>query len=324
MKPRHDATGGCAPGSSAAAWRGAGATAKNGGSMDYASPLAPPPADADQTAAAPQRARGELRIAYGVRDGRTVLRDLYQSGCLKARFPRPEPAARPTAVLLNTGGGVAGGDALRVAIQVAAGARLVVTTQAAERVYRARPADRPARIDTTLQVADGAQLDWLPQETILFDRARARRRLEVELGATAGFVGVESLVLGRRAMGEQVTLAWWRDLIRLRRAGRLLLHDAVRLEGAVTENLAGAATGGGARAVATLLYVGPDAAARLDPLRARLAAAGAGASATGASTWEGLLLARIVAADSARLRRLVVAGLAVLRDDHPLPRLWHS
>jgi urease accessory protein len=268
---------------------------------------------------APQRARGELRIAYAARDGRAALRDLYQSGCLKARFPRPAPDEPTTAVLLNTGGGIAGGDHLRTAIHVAAGARLIVTTQAAERIYRARPADSPATIETTLAVDDDAALDWLPQETILFDRSRARRRLSIDLAATARFVGVESSVLGRKAMGETVGSASWHDLIRLRRAGRLLLHDATRLDGAVTTQLAGAATGGSARAVATLLYAGPDAAARLDRLRDVLAAADAGASA-----WDGLLVARILAQDSARLRRLVMAGLAVLRDDRPLPRLWHT
>ena len=267
----------------------------------------------------PQRARGELRIGFGLRDGATALRDLYQSGCLKARFPRPERGGAPVAVLLNTAGGIAGGDRLRTAIHVAAGARLTVTTQAAERLYRARPADLPAAIETSLHLEDAALLDWLPQETILFDRAAARRRLTIDLAASATFTGVETLVLGRRAMGETVDRASWHDLIRLRRDGRLLLHDAVRLDGAAATHLAGPATAGGAGAVATLIHAGPEAEGLLDPLRACLAGHDAGASA-----WDGLLVARILAADSARLRPPVMAGLAVLRPGRALPRIWHT
>ncbi len=166
-------------------------------------------------------------------------------------------------------------------------------------------------------MADGAALEWLPQETILFDGCALRRRLCIDLAPDASFLGVESLVFGRTAMGEAVHRADINDLVELRRAGKLLLHDRIRLHGPVADLLARPAIGAGARAVATLIHAAPGAEARLDPLRAALAPFDAGASA-----FDGMLIARIVAADGASLRAAVVRGLNVLRDGRTLPRVW--
>lgn len=246
-----------------------------------------------------------------------MLDGLRQEGCLKARFPRTERGAWSGAVTLNTAGGVAGGDVLDSSIGAGPGTRATVASQAAERFYRALPGSNPAAVTTRLHVAAGAALEWLPQEAILFNRCALRRRLLVDLAEGSWFLGVESLVFGRTAMGEQVSEASLRDVVELRRGGRLALHDAIRLDGPVQPVLERRASGAGARAVATILHAAPDAAARLDPLRAALAAWDAGASA-----WDGMLIARIVAVDGACLRRAVVAGLNVLRDGRPLPRVW--
>lgn len=264
-----------------------------------------------------QRARGALRLSFRLRDGATVLDGLRQEGCLKARFPRPEAGAWAGAVTLNTSGGVAGGDVLDSRIAAGPGTRATVASQAAERLYRALPGAEPARIRTALAVAPGAELEWLPQETILFDGCAMDRALSIDLAEDARFLGVESLVFGRRAMAEEVRQASLRDLIRLRCAGRLVWHDAIRIDGPVAAELDRPASGGGARAVATLLHAGPDAAALLDSLRVALAGYEAGASA-----WDGLLVARVVARDGACLRAAVVAGLAALRGGRPLPRVW--
>ena len=278
----------------------------------------PEPTSTAPAAALPhQRARGSLRLSFKRRDDATVLDGLRQEGCLKARFPRTEHGAWPGAVTLNTAGGVAGGDVLDSSIGAGPGARATVASQAAERFYRALPGSAPATVTTRLHVAPGAALEWLPQESILFDGCAVRRRLLVDLADDAWFLGVESLVFGRLAMGETVRDARFRDLIELRRGGRLLLHDAIRLDGPVQAALDRRATGGGARAMATLVHAAPDAPARLDPLRAALAGWDAGASA-----WDGMLVARVAAADGACLRRAVVAGLNVLRDGRPLPRVW--
>jgi urease accessory protein len=264
-------------------------------------------------AAVLQRAVGELRLAVRMRDGRTVLDGLRQAGCLKARLPRPHDPAWLDVVVLNVSGGIAGGDALDSKFAVGAGARATITTQAAERCYRALPGSEPAILCTDITVANGGAAEWLPQETILFDRCSLQRRLRVELAANARFLGLESLVFGRAAMGEVVQTASLHDRIEIRRGGRLLLHDAIRLEGEVAAILQRPAIAGGARAVATLVYLAADAEAMLDPLRAL---------GIGASAWNGLLIARMLARDGAMLRAMVVDALHILRGGRALPRVW--
>jgi urease accessory protein len=263
-----------------------------------------------------QRAVGELRVDLRVRDGRTVLEGLRQAGCLKARFPRPEHADWSSVVTLNTSGGIAGGDRLDSAFSVRTGARATIAAQAAERFYRSLPGGAPSQVRTRILVADGAALEWLPQETILFDRCALDRCLHVELAADAWFLGVESLVFGRAAMGESVELASIRDVIQVRRAGRLLLHDAIRVDGEVAATLQRSAIAGGARAVATLVHVAPDAGAALRSVREA-------SPHCGVSSWDGMLVARMLAADGALLRMALVAALQVLRAGRPLPSVWN-
>ncbi len=264
-----------------------------------------------------QRARGELRLSFKRRDAATALDGLRQEGCLKARFPRTEHGAWMGAIMLNSSGGVAGGDVLDTVVAAGPGTQATVASQAAERFYRALPGTAPAQVSTALHVAPGAALEWLPQESILFDRCALRRRLTVDLAGDASFLGVEQLVFGRTAMGEAVHDAWLRDLIQLRRDGRLLLHDAIRFDGPVQSLLERRATGDGARGIATLIHAAPGAETKLDALRLALAEYDAGASA-----WEGMLVARIAARDGACLNAAVVAGLAALRAGRPLPRVW--
>ena len=268
-------------------------------------------------AAPHQRARGELCITFGRVGSRTTLRDLRQQGCLQARFPRP--LARTEAVTLNISGGIAGGDRLSTVITLQAGAAATVAGQAAERCYRTLDAEAPARVRTRLVVGEAAALEWLPQETILFDRCALDRQLRVELAGSACFLGVEALVFGRAAMGETVRQARIADLIRVERDGRPLLHDATRLPREVAATLAHAAVAGPNRAVATLVFVSPDAPERLEGVRAALATCDAEA---GASAWDGMLVARILARDAACIRTAIVAGSAPLRDGRPWPRTW--
>ncbi|HME24004.1 MAG TPA: urease accessory protein UreD [Acetobacteraceae bacterium] len=260
-----------------------------------------------------QRAVGELRVELRARDGRTVLDGLRQAGCLKARFPRPEDAAWLNIVTLNTSGGIAGGDALDSTFVVGAGAQTTIAAQAAERFYRALPQSAASSVRTRIAVAAGGAAEWLPQETILFDRCAVRRHLRVELAADAWFLGVESVLFGRAAMGEVVEQASLRDLIEVRRGGRLLLHDAIRLDGAVAATLRRPAIADGARAVATLVYVASDAETMLDPLREAEVAV---------SAWDGMLIARMLAGDGASLRAAVINALQVLRRGRALPRVW--
>lgn len=268
-----------------------------------------------------QRAVGKLRVAVKRLGPETVLDDLRQVGCLKARFPRRVVAGWMDVVTLNTSGGVAGGDRLDLTVEVRAGASATVAAQAAERFYRALPGDVPSHVRSRLVVAAGAALEWLPQETILFDRCALDRRLEIEAAADARVLAVEMLVFGRTAMGERLRAGRLRDLIRVRRDGELLLHDAIWLDGDVDAMMQRLAIGKHAQALATMVYVTPDAEAKLAAVRLALDMAPASIEAA-ASAWNGMLIARIVGADSAAVRRAMIGALDALRASRPLPRVW--
>ena len=265
-----------------------------------------------------QRASGHLVITWRDRDGTTALADLRQEGCLKARFPRPTGWSE--AVMLNTSGGIAGGDRLAIDLALGENTRATFTAQAAERFYHARPGDPPATVQTRLTLAANSAAEWLPQESILFDRCALHRTLDVDMAETASFLGVETLIFGRALMGETVHTARLRDTIRIRRAGKLILHDAIRLDGEVAPILAQRAATNGAIATATLIHVAPNAPAHLEALRAAWENAPAEAAA---STWNNMLIGRIVAPDSATMRTTLLAGLATLRAGRPLPRVWN-
>ena len=263
-----------------------------------------------------QRARGAGRIAVRHEDGCTRLTRLYQDGCGKIRLPRDARAEGLEAVLINSSGGLTGGDRMTWEADVGAGARLTLSTQACEKVYRAR--DGLAEQHVALTIGEGASLDWLPQETILFDGGGLSRRLEADLGAGARLLAVEAVVLGRTAMGETVREGVLRDRWRIRREGRLVFADDLRLEGAVAEQAAQAAILAGRPAFASILLVAEDAARFLPPVRAALGKLG------GASAFEGKLFARIAAPDGFALRAALLPALEALRDGAPLPRVWRT
>jgi urease accessory protein len=269
----------------------------------------------------PQRALGRLDLRFR-RDqsGRTRIQNFYQAGCLRARLPRPVDAAWCEAVVMNVSGGIAGGDALTSLITLDEGASAIVAAQAAERVYRALDG-QSARLTQEITLGAGAALDFLPQETILFDGFALDRRLRAELGAGARYLSVESLVFGRQAMGEALLSGALRDRIEIFREGKLVLCDLVRLAGDLAALLARPAVAAGARAMATLIYAAPDASARLPPLRAALEL---GPCEAGASLVDSVLVARILAPDSASLRVSVLAALAICRDGRALPRVWQG
>lgn len=260
-----------------------------------------------------QRARGAGRIVVHAEAGRTRLARLFQEGCGKIRLPR---AAEMEAVLINSAGGVTGGDRLDWQAEAGAGARLTLTTQACEKVYRARDGLAETRVALTL--GEGAQIDWLPQETILFDGGGLSRRLEADLAEGARLLAVEAVVLGRTAMDEIVRQGTLRDRWRIRREGRLVFADDLRLEGPIADLADQAPMLAGGRAFASLLLVDDDAGRFLAPLRAVLGPRG------GASAFEGKLFARLVAPDGFTLRQALLPALEVLRDGRPLPRVWRT
>lgn len=267
----------------------------------------------------PRRQRADARIAIRVeRMGATSrVAHVAESGSARVRMPKVEPGP-VEAVTINTGGGITGGDRFRTAVEVGRDAELTVTSAAAEKIYRSD--GDLSRVETTLRVEAGGRAEWMPQETILFERARLERRLDVDLDASASALLFEAAVFGRAAMGEEVRDGIFRDRWRVRRDGRLVYADTLRLEGDIARRLAEPTVAAGGRAVATCLVVAPDAEARLDEAREMLEGA---RSECGASAWSGMLVARWLAKDIAMLRADAGRFMTAFRG-RPLPRVWHT
>ena len=270
--------------------------------------------DASSAVFAANRARGSVTFDVRAQDGVTRRGKVHESGSLRVRFPSPEGAGL-SGVFVNTAGGVAGGDRFDVDIAAGEGTRLTLTTAAAEKVYRA--AGVPAQLNIALKVAAGAHLAWLPQETILFDRARIARRIDIDLEAGASLLLCEIVVFGRSAMGERMCEGEFVDRWRVRRGGRLILAETVSLAGDIGEKLARPAIARGAVAVATVLIV-PGDEALVATIREISASFG---TEVGISAWNGFAMARFCAQDAARLRTDVMAVLTRASGE-ALPRLW--
>jgi urease accessory protein len=263
---------------------------------------------------ASNRAVGRVKLAVAASMGVTRRARVREEGSLRVRCPGPL-SDELEAVIVNTAGGVAGGDRCEIDVRVAPGARLVVTTAAAEKIYRTL--GPPATIAVNLAVANGGALTWVPQETILFDRARLDRSIAIDLAEGARLVLAEAMVFGRSGMGETLEDGGVLDRWRVRRAGRLVHAEAVRLDGAISARLGERAIAKGGVAVATVLLVPGDEGA----VTAIRALDGTFRGEVGASTWNGFALARLWAANGAALRHDLVKVLTAVRGAQ-LPRLW--
>lgn len=266
---------------------------------------------------------GAADIAFACRAGITHLKTLYHRAPLRVLFPHPTPGDVPLAALVTTSGGLVGGDRLSVRAAALDGARALVTAQAAEKVYRSAGAD--VSVDMDLVTGAGAWLEWLPQETILFDGARLHRLTRIHAATGSRLLAGEMLAFGRAARGEQLCTGLVRDAWEVVYGGRLVWADAFQLEGdlhGLLEHPAGLA---GAKACATAVYVAEDAAAHLTAARGMLDNSGVRVAATCVG---GVLVVRWHGADGAAVRRsfgsfwsafrCTVGGLPPC-----LPRLWH-
>jgi urease accessory protein len=253
-----------------------------------------------------QRSVGKLALEIAANG---VVARRREEGCVKLRMPALAAGHIPEAIIINTSGGLAGGDRLEIDVQAASD--LCLTTQAAEKIYRSL--SNETRISTRLSGQGEAQLLWLPQETILFDGARLERSLDVDLQENAGLLAVESVVLGRKAMGESLTDFSFHDRWLIRRGGRLIYADDLRFDSA---RVLGAAALNGARAFATLVFVGLGAEHFVEPLREIIADRG------GVSAWDGKLVARLVGVDGFDLRKTLIPALKLLAAPNALPKVW--
>ena len=264
------------------------------------------------------RVRAELRIEFARAGLRTETARSFQTGGWRWRFPRSAGACE--AVAINTGGGMAGGDRVTIAVAAGLGTDALVTSQSQEKIYRADGMSCQTR--TRLEVAEGARLVWAPQETLLFEGSRLDRRLEADVHETGTLTLFEAVAFGRLAHGEISVDAALGDQWRLRRGGKLVFAEALRIENAGA-TLDRAAVGAGARAVATLVRIGPDAARKLDLLREALAATEEGGGfEAGASLVDGVLVARMLSPSPQRLRAGLVAAWGAL-EGRDAPRVWY-
>lgn len=262
-----------------------------------------------------QRSQGRLKVSFKQRGGATVLDELHQSGCAKVRLPNIYDGGGPEAVLLNTAGGLTGGDEFSADVIWQAGTCATVTSQAAERIYRASGGH--AWVSNRLTVAANATAYWLPQETILFEGGAVQRDAEIDLADNAQFFGIESWMIGRHAMGEVVRSAMVRDQLSIRRHGKLIFTDRLHLAGDIEAHLQRPAIAGGQRCFALLVAVVQAPELALERLRQLMPC----------SLVNGVVVARLLAASAGNLRDRLAAAinqLNAIESHHQLrvPRVW--
>ena len=262
---------------------------------------------------AANRATGRIALAVAADDNCTQRTRVHEEGSLRVRFPNAAPHLLE-AMVINTAGGMTGGDEFSIKISLGAGAHLLAGTAAAEKIYRSTGPN--TTIALAINAAAGSRCLWLPQETILFSRARLSRRIDVDLASDASLIMAEAVVFGRSAMGETVQEGRLIDRWRVRRGDRLIFAESTRIDGAIGEKLTAAAVAAGGIAVATVLVTPGDE----DRVAAVRSLADQFLGEVGISAWNGIALARLCARNGAALRHDLVILLTAL--GAPLPRLW--
>ena len=258
-----------------------------------------------------QRSHGQAAVAF---EGMRLAR-LRQQGSAKALLPRTQDL--PEVVFLNTSGGLTAEDTLDYALDLGAGTRVVATTQAAERAYRAE--GEPARVTVAHRVGAGAWLDWLPQETLLFEAAKLRRETTLSLAPDAGCLMLEAVVLGRAAMGEVVQNLHFSDMRKIEKAGKPVFLEPFLLNSNILAKGPRAAMLGPARAFATLVLCAQGAEEAVGAARAALTEPGVEAAASG---FDGKCVVRLLAGDGWPLRKQILKLMQALRRGAPPPRVW--
>jgi len=230
-------------------------------------------------------------------------------------FPEPEPGEPPQAVLLTTSGGVTDGDRLKMSIEVGPGAQAVAATQAADKIYRAARSAEHCAMDIAVTVGEGATLDWLPQETIVFQGARLKRRTVAEVELGGALLACEMVVLGRAASGERFVSGLLLDSWSVRRTGRLAWTDTLRIEGETPEG----AGFGAANALATVIGVWDAPQPHFE--KARVLLESVGEVRAGVTLVNGVMVARLLG-EATAVRGATIRFLTDFRGCH-LPRVWH-
>lgn len=249
------------------------------------------------------RASGALKLVVAHTDTGSAAEDIAESGPLRVRFPRLR-GERLEAILINTAGGIVGGDKLKFEIETREDASLSITSQAAEKIYRSN--GLTSRIAVSLKAEAGSELFWLPQETILFDRALIEREIEADVSPEGSLAICEAVVFGRDAMGEKVERGLLRDRWRIRRDGKLIFADALTLSGDIKSTLNRRAALIGKIGMATMVCVSRGVEQKIDAVRKAI---GGSSVEAGASAFDGMLVVRILAGGSISLRASILSAL---------------
>jgi urease accessory protein len=269
-----------------------------------------------------QRAEGCGRIIVSVSENDTRIVDIFQRSPIRIMVPRVDDGALKEIVFVNIAGGVAGGDRLESGVTALANACIAVTSQAAEKVYRAL--NEPAHILTKLKACATAKLAWLPQETIIFNRGRVSRQTEIEVSSGCEVLALEWLVLGRAAQGEKMVGGHITDSWRVRKDGRLIWADTFRVTDEMFPQLHRKALLSDCKAFATLVYFGPDLEARLELLRNIASPIACHCAPTSVC---GLIIVRFAASDSFDLRGALLNFLQQFSEElgpgpFRVPKMW--
>lgn len=260
-----------------------------------------------------QRASGRGECFVKARGSLTVIDRLWQQGCAKLRLPKAANGDFEV-VMINSSGGLTDGDRLDWAFAAEAGCTMTVTTQACEKVYASLGG--AATVSTTLNIGKDGHINWLPQETILFDQARLSRNFTVDLANNSTALIVEPVLLGRLAMNETVVSGLFSDRWTIRRDGKTVHAEAFTIGPEVNAQATQKAVLNGAKAFVTILLMDPDSERLLQPARAIIGEKG------GASFWNGKLLARLIDEDGYSLRQRLVPLVSLLNKQAALPKCW--
>jgi len=266
--------------------------------------------------------KAALALGFTSENRKTTLRSKHHDGPLVVQKPLyPEGQDICHAIVVHPPGGIAGGDELSLDASTGEGASALLTTPGAAKWYRSAGPWAKQGVAFDVQGA----LEWLPQETIVFDGALADSAYGIDLGARAAFIGWDIVCLGRSGSGEKFSRGCFRSSVQVRREGRLLWRERGRIDGGgrLLDSPAGLA---GSPVFGTLFAAALDIDKKiLEPLREQQPTLGAGA----VTLLPGILLARYLGSSSEAARRYFIALWRILRPallgrEAIEPRIWRT
>lgn len=272
--------------------------------------------------------QARLDLTLERRAGRTVLGHCRHSGPLRVQRPfYPAAPGECHLYLLHPPGGMVTGDSLDISIKVEAGAHGLLTTPSAGKIYRGDRSDTGQHQRLHCVVSKEAILEWLPQETIVFDGARGEGAVKIDLQEGARFCAWDIVCLGRPASGERFTSGYFRQDLQVFRNAVPLYIERNRFQGGSL--LLESPWGLHGQPVAGTLVAGVDLTGQqLDAYRQQLMAAATG-DLVALSAFDGLVVCRYLGASTAKCRDLFTHLWQDLRPElagipATIPRIWHT